>query len=219
MENQSPKPPWHLLAACLGGGLQHVAPSVGAESAVSTRPRNSTIILDCHRRRGDNGNGRPQLLNIQAWRPGDGLTVARAMGQVLRKKSPVWGDDEDEPVESTYVFTLDLFHSSVTSATSGGFLSNVGRRRRSGGGVLDANDRWMTETARRPGENHSAHAFVGHGGPRRAKRHRPHISLAFDIFEARPEATTDQRIQYRDARPLHVFRPFKSNGASGRTHR
>jgi DNA phosphorothioation-dependent restriction protein DptH len=195
-----PKASVALLAMCLGSGQQSVAPSVGAESA-SVLAREIGHYLDCHRRRGETGTEGLDLLNLQAWRPGDGMTVARAMGEVLRKETPPAGDEEDDR-EAELCFTLDLFHSSAASSTFGGFLSNVGRRRRSGGGVLDANDRWMTETAQRPG---------GIIVPRLrwARRNEEsgskpaHVSLAFDVFQARLEPRP--AISLGDARPLHAF--------------
>src|SRR5207247_1755106 len=50
-----PKASVSLLAMCLGGGQQSVAPSVGAESA-HVLAREIGHYLDCHRRRGDDCN-------------------------------------------------------------------------------------------------------------------------------------------------------------------
>jgi DNA phosphorothioation-dependent restriction protein DptH len=194
-----PKASVAMLAICLGGGQQSEAPSIGAESA-SVLAREIGHYLDCHRSRGETGAVGLDLLNLQAWRPGDGMTVARAMGEVLRRERPTAEDDDDG--ESELCFNLDLFHSTAASSTSGAFLSNVGRRRRSGGGVLDANDRWMTETARRPGE-------IIVPRLRWARRNEEsestpaHVSLAFDVFEARLEPRSAASLG--DARPLHAF--------------
>jgi DNA phosphorothioation-dependent restriction protein DptH len=199
-DDPEPKASVALLTMCLGGGQQSEAPSIGTESA-TVLAREIGHYLDCHRRRGETGTEGLGLLNLQAWRPGDGMTVARAMGEVLRRETPAAVDDEDER-EAELCFTLDLFHSSAASSTCGGFLSNVGRRRRSGGGVLDANDRWMTETARRPGE-------IIVPRLRWARRNEEtestpaHVSLAFDVFEARLEPRP--AISLGDARPLHAF--------------
>ena len=126
-----PKSSVAVLSMCLGGGQQSVAPSVGAESA-SVLAREIGHYLDCHRRPGDDGSESIDLLNLHAWKPGDGLTVARAMGEVLRRETLADGDQEDDS-ESELCFNLDIFHSRSESSTSGAFLSNVGRRRRSGG--------------------------------------------------------------------------------------
>ncbi|ANL49724.1 AAA domain-containing protein (plasmid) [Rhizobium phaseoli] len=198
-----PKGAVAVLGACLGGGTRAVAPSVGTESAY-VLAREVRHFLRCHE--GATGD-RPDLLNIQAWRPGDGMTVARALGQVLNDGI----GDEDQEIESAtpLCFTLDLYHPP-SSSESGRFLSMLGQRRRSGGGVLEASDRWMTETATRPG---------GVLVPRLRWSKRPepvsneseswagvrptHLSMIFDVFEARLEVRPASDLGR--ARPLHVY--------------
>src|SRR5262249_63383 len=162
------------------GGLQEVAPSIGAESA-AVLAREIRYYLECHRRRVETSRDGLDLLNVQAWRPGDGLTVAPALGEARRNEIP--SDADEDEAEPNLSFTVDLYHPTGSSLASGGFLSDVGRRRRSGGGVLDARDRWMTETAGRPGEI----IIPRLRWARRDEEADPrpaHISLAFDIFEA-----------------------------------
>lgn len=148
---------------------------------------------------------RTELINLQAWRSGDGMTVARALGQVLRSPNVAEGEDE---LVSPLCFTLDLFHPATFGA-SGQFLAMAGQRRRSGGGVLDAEDRRMAETAQRPGG-------VLLPRLRWAKRSEPdgteptewagvrvnHLALIFDIFEARLE--TRPMATLGGPRPLHA---------------
>jgi DNA phosphorothioation-dependent restriction protein DptH len=189
-----PKAAVALLSACLGAGSQYVAPSIGAQSA-SLLAREIRHYLDCHV---GAGGEQPDLLSLQAWRPGDGATVARALGEVLREAHP---SEEDEEDLTPLCFTLDLHHPS-SSGASGRFLADVARRRRSGGGVIEANDRWMTETASRPG---------GVMVPRlrwakreeNAEPRASHISFAFDVFEARLE--TRPVAPLAEVRPLHGF--------------
>lgn len=191
-----------VLGACLGGGASEVAPSVGTESA-AVLAREVRHFLTCHE--GATGD-RPDLINIQAWRPGDGMTVARALGQVLSADS---GEgDEESGATSQLCFTLDLYHPGASSG-SGRFLSALGQRRRSGGGV-EAGDRWMVETAARSG---------GVLVPRLrwAKRPEPasnddeswrgvratHLGMVFDVFDARLE--TRPAAELGKARPLHAY--------------
>lgn len=196
---REPKAAVALMTACLGGGVQALAPSIGTESA-KVLAREIRYYLDCHRRGGEAGKEEFDLLKVQAWRAGDGLTVARALGAVLRDEAPTEDDNGREP---ELCFSLDLYHPRSSTVGSGGFLSDVGRRRRSGGGVLDADDRWMTETAVRPGEiivPRLRWARRDEGSELRPA----HISLAFDIFDAKLEARKPNELS-SEARPLHVF--------------
>jgi hypothetical protein len=113
---REPKAAVALMTVCLGGGSKAVAPSIGEESA-DVLAREIRYYLDCHRGpSGGDGSG-PGLLSIQAWRPGDGMTVARALGAVLRDESASVADDEEG--EPDLCFTLDLYQpAGSTSAAS-----------------------------------------------------------------------------------------------------
>jgi hypothetical protein len=199
-----PKSAVAILSACLGGGARVAAASVGTASAAAIA-REVRHYLECQTR--PDGCG-PELVNVQAWRPGDGLIVARALGQALASAA---NPDEDEGA-SPLCFTLDLYHPAGSSA-SGSFLAAVGRRRRAGGQVLEAADRWMTETAARPGE-------VMVPRLRWAKRPEPasehdwssvratHLGFAFDLFEAHLEIRPLAALG--DARPLHAYGLIRS---------
>lgn len=196
-----PKAAVALMVACLSGGQQTIAP-LAASGSASALAREIRHYLDCQQGRGGDRSTVPALLNLQAWRPGDGMTVARALGEVLGEldKAP---DDQEEDDESMLCFTLDLFEPGGSAQASGGFLSDVGRRRRAGGGVLDARDRWMTETARRPGDI----VVPRLRWSRRREDALPspaHMSLAFDVFQSRLEARPAGKL-CEEARPLHAF--------------
>ncbi len=199
---REPKAAVAALSACLGGGARAGSTSVG-DGAAEVLAREIRYYLECH---GGGDGRRPERLDLQAWRPGDGLTVARALGRVLEGETGVAGDDA---ASSPLCFTLDVYHPRG-SGVSGQFLTSAGRRRRSGGQALDSADRWMTETAPRPG---------GVVVPRLrwAKRPEPedgdeaawgsvrpaHVGIAFDLFETRLEVRPLDRLG--EARPLHVF--------------
>lgn len=177
---REPKAATAILVASLGAGTAS-APSIGQASATALA-REIGHYLDCY---GGTSGERPDLLSIQAWRAGDGLTVARALGETLRAR----GLNEDDEVEAPLCFNLDLYHAPRADS-AGQFLSEVGQRRRAGGQVLDPRDRWLAETASRPGE-------VLVPRLRWAKHEEPpindeqtwsnmrasHVSLAFDLFE------------------------------------
>jgi hypothetical protein len=202
---REPKAATALLAACLGAGTAS-APSVGQASAAAIA-REIGHYLDCY---GGASGERPDLLAIQAWRAGDGLTVARALGQTLAAR----GVNEDDEAEAPLCFTLDLFHAPQADG-AGQFLSAVGQRRRAGGQVLDPRDRWLAETASRPGE-------VLVPRLRWAKHQEPpiddertwslmrasHISLAFDLFET--SLGTVPLSSVSDVRPLQAWGLFRT---------
>ena len=73
--DREPKAAVALMAAALGGG-DAVSPAIGTGST-SVLAREILHYLNRHRRQG-RAEERPDLLNIQAWRAGDGMTVARA---------------------------------------------------------------------------------------------------------------------------------------------
>ncbi|MGY3532178.1 ATP-binding protein [Bradyrhizobium sp. USDA 4452] len=197
---REPKAATALLAACMSDNVA-AAPSIGGASAGAIA-RELGHYLDCY---GGASGERPDLLNIHAWRAGDGLTVARALGQTLAAR----GVDEDDEAASSLCFTLDLFHAA-NSTSAGQFLASVGRRRRAGGHVLDARDRWLADTAARPGE-------VLVPRLRWAKQEEPaidndaawndvraaHVSLAFDLF--RTELDIIPAATLSDSRPLHAW--------------
>lgn len=77
------------LSACLGGIGGGATPSIGVESA-SVLAREIRHFLSCHQ---SSPGARTELLNVQAWRPGDGMTVARALGNVLHFEGTGDGDE------------------------------------------------------------------------------------------------------------------------------
>jgi DNA phosphorothioation-dependent restriction protein DptH len=127
-----------------------------------------------------------RLLHIHALRPGDGLTVARSLGHVQRRYQQTTPDDdldEDEDRASP-AFVLELYPSHEQRGVAGRFIAEAREKRRSGAGVLSAEDRWMLESLSLP---------RGMNLPRlrwaRKSDQDPetpaHIALAFDTFESR----------------------------------
>ncbi|WP_246647750.1 ATP-binding protein [Rhizobium laguerreae] len=195
-----PKAATALLAACLGSGTTAV-PSMGQASAAAIA-RELGHYLDCY---GGASGERPDLLAVQAWRAGDGLTVARALGQALAAH----GLDDDDETNSPLCFTLDLFHAP-RSYGAGHFLSTIGQRRRAGGQVLDPRDRWLADTASRPGEvlvprlRWAKHEEPPIDDSAAWKRLRAaHVSLAFDLFETSLGTVPASAVS--DQRPFHAW--------------
>ena len=185
--DKEPKAAVAMLARALGdNGVADSVPTVGDQSA---KVLADEIIkyLDCH--------DTSCLLHIHALRAGDGFTVARSLGGVherYRQDGERVNDDNDE--ESTVkslVFSLDLYPSFGQRGVAGRFISEAREKRRSGAGVLAAEDRWMLESLSLPG---------GVNMPRlrwaRKERQDPntaaHLAIAFDTFESRVVAGEDE---------------------------
>ncbi|MFN3686433.1 ATP-binding protein [Salinarimonas sp.] len=192
-----PKAAVAMLEACLGTGHAEAAATIGQASAGALAREIRHYVECCSQ----GGREPPQLLDIQAWKPGDGATVGRALGLALRQDGPRPEDEQDRGDAHRLCFTLDLHHPESSSA-SGRFFADVARRRRSGGGVLDPNDRWMTTTAVRPGDivvPRLRWALKGEGATLRPT----HLALLFDVFETRLEPRPAEALG--GTRPLHAF--------------
>jgi DNA phosphorothioation-dependent restriction protein DptH len=194
-DEREPKAAIALMAACLGGGRQESAPLTGLETA-TVLGREITYYLDCHTRPSPIGLEALDLLNIQAWNPGDGFTVARAMGTALRSRyiPNTDGDEDSAPL----CFNLDLMSSDPGA---GRFFSDIGRRRRTGTGIADANDGWMTETVQRSGGILSPRLRWARREPDRTIGRPAHLALGFDIFSTQLEVSVPDVF----ARPIHAF--------------
>lgn len=114
-------------------------PTVGYQSAHVLGNEISKYI-DCH--------NSPTLLHIHALRAGDGLTVARALGQTQDRYRSVPYDEEVEEGErkTAPAFVLELYPSPEQRAVAGRFIAEAREKRRSGAGVLPIEDRWMLES-------------------------------------------------------------------------
>ena len=154
--------------------------------------------LDCHET--------PRLLHIHALRAGDGLTVARSLGRIherYHQDEDDWVEDgEEERPGTAPVFSLDLYPSREQRGVAGRFIAEAREKRRSGAGVLAAEDRWMLESLSFPG---------GVNMPRlrwaRKERQAPntaaHLAIAFDTFESR--VVTDNEHEKRTSGPYYAF--------------
>ena len=196
--DKEPKAAVAILARALGDGeTVESVPTVGNQCS---RILADEIIkyLDCH--------DTSRQLHIHALRAGDGLTVARSLGGVherYRQDGERPDDDSDE--ESTArspAFSLDLYPSFDQRGVAGRFISEVHEKRRSGAGVLAAEDRWMLESLSLP---------AGVNMPRlrwaRKERQDPntaaHLAIAFDTFES--SVVLDKAELERFSAPYHAF--------------
>jgi len=152
-------------------------PTVGKQSA-EVLGNEISKYLDCH--------DTSRLLHVHALRPGDGLTVARSLGLVQERFRQATYDEngEDNNHKAAPAFVLELYPSQEQRGVAGRFIAEAREKRRSGAGVLAAEDHWMLESLSLPG---------GMSLPRlrwaRKSLQDPktpaHIAVAFDTFESR----------------------------------
>jgi len=177
--DKEPKAAVAILARALGeSDTADTVPTVGRQSA-QVLGNEILKYLECH----DVSN----LLHIHALRPGDGLTVARSLGQVHdRYRQAPSGDDldEDEHGSSAPSFVLELYPSYEQRGVAGRFIAEAREKRRSGAGVLAAEDRWMLESLSLPGGMNLPKLRWARKGEQNPKT-AAHLAVAFDTFESR----------------------------------
>lgn len=190
-DEQEPQATIAQMVRCLSTVREDAAPSVGRMTA-SAVAREIEKYIDLHPQYG--------VLHVNALRPGDGLTVARALGLTLKVGQ---ADGESEPALRRPGYVLDLFPSEGASDPRlvGRYLSETAERRRAGAGAVPPEDRWMLET----------YEVNGMTMPRLkwAKRNSSepedpaHLSVAFDTFDSIVEAAPENSAA--SARPIEAF--------------
>jgi DNA phosphorothioation-dependent restriction protein DptH len=193
--DKEPKAAIAILARALGESeAADSAPTVGKHSAAILG--NEVVkYLDCH--------NTSRLLHVHALRPGDGLTVARALGRVHEQYQHAAGEDLDDTAPMAAPgFVLELYPSEGQRAIAGRFIAEAREKRRTGAGVLAPEDQWMLESLGLPG---------GVSLPRlrwaRKNEQEPqtaaHLAVAFDTFESRVVQQAPNGAP--KARPLYAF--------------
>ena len=206
--DKEPKAAVALLARALGDNESADAtPTVGSQSA-KVLGDEITKYLECHKLEDAAGNTvyGSRLLHIHALRAGDGLSVARALGGVQERyrqdEEGGYEDSDKERPATAPVFSLDIYPSEEQRGVAGRFIAEAREKRRSGAGVLAAEDRWMLESLSLPG---------GVNMPRlrwaRKERQDPdtaaHLAIAFDTFESR--VVVNDKGEGQRTGPFHAF--------------
>ena len=195
--DREPKAATAILARALGDGkTTENAPTVGGQSAKLV---GEEIIkyLDCH--------DAAHLLHVHAIRAGDGLTLAKSLGHVYGHfRVPEDADDgleSEDAKRSVPAFSLEMYPSQGQRGIAGRYIAAARERRRSGAGVVAADDHWMLESLSLPGG-------VTMPRLRWAKKDREepvtaaHVAVAFDTFES------NVRVDDRLKQPQSPFRAF-----------
>ena len=195
--DKEPKAAIALLARALGESeTADTSPTMGKQSA---QVLGVEIIkyLECH--------DTSRLLHIHALRPGDGLTVARSLGCVQERYRKVSLDEEDageEAQQGAPAFVLELYPSQEQRGVAGRFIAEAREKRRSGAGVLPAEDYWMLESLTLPGGvtlPRLRWARKSEQDPKTAA----HLAVAFDTFESL--VVPESRERFNINRPLYAF--------------
>ena len=187
--DREPKAAVSTIALCLGDGIPEIAPSVGHQTA-SVIGKEVEGYLKYHEHN--------RLLQIHALRPGDGATVVRALGNVIRKPN---GGNADEEMRRI-AFTLNIYPSSAQQAVAGRFLTQLSQRRRSGSGGIEKEDAWVLEPLQCGGNRSMPRLRWSRRDYLSPLDHEPaHMSLTFDTFVS--SVVAEERSYL--STPLHAF--------------
>ncbi len=171
--------------------------------AVPTVGRQSATVLGHEIIKYIDSHHTSRLLHIHALHPGDGMTIARALGQVQEHYRGDGSDEHSDDADHGRMaptFVLELYPSEKQRGVAGRFIAESRDKRRSGASGLAAEDRWMLESLSLPGG-------INLPKLRWARKETPtpqspaHIAVAFDTFESRVTLDTIQR----NGRPLSVY--------------
>lgn len=177
--DKEPKAAIALLARTLSEGKEDIIPTVGkSTSDALTEEIYRYMML----------HSDYKTIHIHALRPGDGMTIGKALGSILEKlkKANNSEDDEIPEIYSDINFALNLYPASEKTDITGRFFQAVSQRRRTGSDIA-AQDAWIFENLLREGN-------ISVPRLRWAKRGIPHpdtpahIAIAFDTFESKAEA-------------------------------
>ena len=195
--DKEPKAAIAVLARALGESESaDSTPTVGTQSA-EILGKEIVKYLDCHEM--------PKQLRIHAVRAGDGRTIARSLGFVIRQYEEKELDDEvdaNEPLKNTPVFCLELYPSKKQRSVAGRFISEAREKRRSGAGQVSSLDSWMQESlSYRGGLNIPKLRWARKESAVPATA--AHIAITFDIFRTR--VVVSKISNDRPLRPYHAF--------------
>jgi len=169
-DDPEPKATVSLLGRLLGGD-ESTAPSVGkgAADALGGELRRYLQLHPQYRR-----------VRVHALRAGDAMPIARALGQALKADSEA--EDNPEDGDNHLCYELDLFPgANQANAQTGRFLSVTAERRRSGAGAVPEADRWLLESATRPGGVTLPRLRWARRGDSRPST-PAHVAIAFDVL-------------------------------------
>lgn len=170
--DKEPKAAIAQIAKSLSSASEEVAPSIGntTSEALSLETRK---YCDLH--------ATYHVLHIHALRPGDGMTITKALGKTFSVNSEL--DDIDSAEKGKFGYILELYPSKSQIGIVGRFLTETTEKRRTGASAISEQDRWMLENYHLDGE-------ISLPKLRWAKREQEepdspaHLSVSFDTFDS-----------------------------------
>ena len=193
-DDEEPKAAVAMLSRALGDCTEAM-PTISKNSA-KVLGEEIMRYLECHKR--------SRFLHVHALRAGDGMTVARSLGNVRAHYRSDEGEEDhsEDPQELTPAFVLEFYPSAEQRerGIAGRFINQARERRRSGAGILSPEDSWMLESVNLPGEVRLPRLRWA-----RKELEQPsqaaHLAIAFDTLNSRVVAEDEAST----SKPFHVY--------------
>ena len=189
-----------ILAHSLDPNVTNLAPSVG----ISTADAIAREVVKYAALHPDYS-----MLHIHTLRPGDGLTICRALGKALKAMMTPEQEDGDEGAATEFKgFALELYPSDdlKRSRLVGRHLSELSERRRSGVEMVSSDDLWVLQTFQRHGT--PTPCLTWSKRPEALPTEPSHLTVAFDTFDTRIQCFPKE--EALRIRPLEGFGLFPS---------
>lgn len=193
-KDREPKASIAILARVLSNKNKDIAPSIGkTTSDVLANEISRYIDLHPHY----------NLVHLHALRPGDGMTIGRALGYVVEENNKqIQKSEEMETIGRQHIgFKLELYPTPEKTGIVGKYLSLVAEERRTGAGYILEQDRWILDTIPREGDR----TIPRLRWAKRAEQEpeiSAHLSVAFDTFDS--QVITDT-FQDKINSPIEVY--------------
>ena len=191
-DDKEPKAAIALMTKAMSGNVDGFVPTVGNNTSISLG-KEFRKYIDLH--------SKYHVLQVHALRPGDGMTISKALGRSLWKSE----SDQDD-VETALIpnkgFVVELYPADINNSVVGQYLSETGEKRRTGAGAVSKQDRWMLDT-------YPTEGGINLPRLRWAKRdlrvpERPaHLAVAFDTFDSK--VTVVSKDELKDDTPIEIY--------------
>ncbi len=192
--DKEPKASIAILGRALGEAeTLDTAPIAGKQSA-RVLGEEITKYIECH--------DTSSLILVHALRPGDGLTLARALSQVYQNRRSPSDETSQQAQLKEPAFVVELYPSKRQWDIAGRFIAETCEKRRRGAGVVAPEDRWMLESIGLPGEVYVPRLRWARKTEATPTNHA-HLAVAFDTFESHV-AAEDSNLA-KKTRPLFAY--------------